>query len=72
MTIMTNQDYINNIARLKEIDSAVKNPETSLDRIDELIGETKKLVAECYAYTRSLRQKVDELSDIGAGSLPDD
>ena len=45
MTIMTNQDYINNIARLKEIESAVKNPETSLDRIDELIGETKKLVA---------------------------
>ncbi len=62
---MTNQDYIRNIARLKEIEAIVKNPESSLDRIDELIDETRKLVAECYGYTRSLKQKVDSLSDMG-------
>ena len=46
---MTNQDYINNIARLKEIESAVKNPETSLDRIDELIKEIWDSVEAHYA-----------------------
>lgn len=61
---MTNQDYIKNIARLKEIEAIVKNPESSLDKIDELIEETKKLVKECYSYTRSLKQKVDSLADI--------
>lgn len=61
---MNNQDYLKNIARLKEIEQTVKNPESSLDRIDELIEETKKLVSECYAYTRGLKVKVDTLSDI--------
>ncbi|MBO8474786.1 MAG: hypothetical protein IAB91_05805, partial [Bacteroidetes bacterium] len=45
---MTNQDYIKNIARLKEIEEIVKNPESSLDKIDGLIEETKELVKECY------------------------
>lgn len=61
---MTNQDYIKNIARLKEIEEIVKNPESSLDKIDGLIEETKELVKECYSYTRSLKQKVDSLADI--------
>lgn len=61
---MTNQDYIKNIARLKEIEAIVKNPESSLDKIDGLIEETKELVKECYSYTRSLKQKVDSLADI--------
>lgn len=67
---MTNQDYIKNIARLKEIEAIVKNPESSLDKIDELIEETKKLVKECYSYTRSLKQKVDSLADIDKEANP--
>ena len=62
--VMTNQDYIRNIARLKEIEAIVKNPESSLDKIDELIDETRRLVTECYGYTRTLKQKVDSLADI--------
>ncbi len=62
---MTNQDYIRNMARLKEIEAIVKNPESSLDKIDELIDETRKLVGECYSYTRALKQKVDSLSETG-------
>ena len=62
--VMTNQDYIRNIARLKEIEAIVKNPESSLDKIDELIDETRRLVTECYVYTRTLKQKVDSLADI--------
>jgi len=63
---MTNKEYQDNIARLKEIEATVKNPESSLDKIDELIDETKKLVSACYAYTRGLRQKVDSLGEIDA------
>ena len=62
--VMTNQDYIRNIARLKEIEAIVKNPESSLDKIDELIDETRRLVTECYGFTRTLKQKVDSLADI--------
>ncbi len=61
---MTNKEYMENVARLKEIEAVVKNPEFSLDKIDELIEETKKLVKECYDYTRTLKEKVDSLNDI--------
>lgn len=61
---MTNQEYIQKVKRLKEIETLVKDPESSLDKIDELIEETKKLASECYAYTRSLREKVDSLGEI--------
>lgn len=59
---MTNQEYIQNIERLKEIEATVKNPESSLDKIDELIEETKKIVTACYAYTRGLKEKVESLN----------
>lgn len=61
---MTNKEYIDNINRLKEIEATVKNPDSSLDKIDELIEETKKLASACYAYTRELRDKVSTLEDI--------
>jgi len=64
---MTNKDYIKNIARLKEIEEIVKNPESSLDSIDELIEETKSIVSACYAYTRGLKEKVQSLNDISLG-----
>lgn len=58
---MTNEDYIKKLSRLREIEDAVKKPEFSLDNIDALIDETKAIVEECLAYTRGLREKVDEL-----------
>lgn len=61
---MTNKDYIEKLNRLKEIEQIVKNPESSLDKIDELIDETKKLAGECYSYTRGLKSKVEELNSI--------
>ena len=50
--------------RLKEIEAIVKDPSSSLDKIDELIEETKLLASDCYAYTRGLKQKVETLADI--------
>lgn len=61
---MTNKEYIEKINRLKEIEAMVKNPDSSLDKIDELIEETKTLASACYAYTRELRDKVSSLEDI--------
>lgn len=58
---MTDQEYIQKVERLKEIEATVKNPESSLDKIDELIEETKQIVTECFAYTRELKSKVDSL-----------
>ena len=61
---MKNQEYIQKINRLKEIETLVKDPESRLDKIDELIEETKALASACYAYTRELREKVDSLGEI--------
>lgn len=58
---MDNKEYREKIARLKEIEEIVKNPDSSLDKIDDLLAETKKLATDCYAYTRSLREKVETL-----------
>lgn len=63
---MNNQEYIQKIARLKEIEAIVKDPESSLDKIDDFIEETKKIVAECYAYTRGIKEKLETLDDIEA------
>lgn len=60
---MTNKEYLQKVERLKEIEEIVKNPESSLERIDELIKETKEIVSQCYEYTRSLKDKVDELDE---------
>lgn len=61
---MTNKEYVDNVARLKEIESIVKDPESSLDKIDELIEETKRIVTECYGYTRGLKAKVESLNNL--------
>lgn len=60
---MTNKDYLNKVARLKEIEAIVRNPETSLDVIDEIMEETRRIVSECYGYTRGLKEKVESLNN---------
>lgn len=49
------------IERLKEIEAAVRNPQMSLDKIDDYLQETEKIMAECYEYTRGLKEKVESL-----------
>lgn len=58
---MTNKEYLDKLARLKEIDSLVRKPELGLDKIEELIAETRKLVEECYSYTRGLKEQVESM-----------
>lgn len=60
---MTSKEYTEKIARLKEIEATVRNPESGLDKIDGLIDETKKIVEECHAYTRKLEEKIASLDE---------
>lgn len=69
---MTNQEYIQKVARLKEIEEIVKNPESSLDKIDDLIEETKQIVTSCYGYTRGLKSKVELLNKVNMNDLEED
>ncbi len=69
---MTNQEYIQKVARLKEIEEIVKNPESSLDKIDDLIEETKQIVTSCYGYTRGLKSKVESLNKVNMNDLEED
>ena len=61
---MTNEDYIKKLDRLRQIEQTVKKPEFSLDGIEPLIEETKAIVSECLAYTRTLKEKVDDLEQM--------
>ncbi len=61
MELITSEKYQKNLFRLQEIEEKVKDPNVALREIDSLIDETKKLVAECYRYTRGLRSKVEAL-----------
>ncbi len=56
---MTQQDYKHNIERLKEIETQIKDPSFSVDRIEELLLESAAIVKECKEYMRTLREKLD-------------
>lgn len=66
---MDSNQYKQHVQRLQEIEALVKNPETALGDIDALIEETKRLVTECYSYTRTLSDKVAELDKITPDSV---
>ena len=59
---MTNEDYIKNLKRLAQIEKTVKDPSFSLDKIDDLLEETKLLVEQCYNYTKGIKDKLEDLS----------
>lgn len=61
---MNNEDYKKNVARLKELEAMVKDPELSLDKVDDILKETEKLVKECRNYLRGVEDKLQELADI--------
>lgn len=61
---MTNEDYKVKVARLKELEAMVKDPELSLDKVDGILKECEKLVKECRNYLRGVEEKLEELADI--------
>lgn len=61
---MNNDAYKERVERLKELEAMVKDPELSLDKVDDILKETEKLVKECRNYLRGVEDKLQELADI--------
>ena len=61
---MNNEAYKEKVERLKELEAMVKNPELSLEKVDDIVKETEKLVKECRNYLRGVEDKLQELADI--------
>jgi len=52
-------DYQKALATLEEIAEKVEDPSTGLGDIDRYVKQSEELVAQCRAYLRSVREKVD-------------
>ena len=61
---MNTDAYKERVERLKELEAMVKDPELSLDKVDDILKETEKLVKECRNYLRGVEDKLQELADI--------
>lgn len=57
-------DYAAAVAELEKIAATVENPETPLDDIDKYIRRSEKLIADCRAWLRGVRERT---LDIGGG-----
>ncbi len=50
-------DYAAAVAELEKIASTVENPETPIDDIDKYIRRSEKLIADCRAWLRGVRER---------------
>lgn len=51
-------DYSAALKRLEELAAKVEDPSTGLDDIDKYIQESNRLIAECRAYLRSVKETI--------------
>ena len=56
-----NFDYEKALSELEAIAAKVENPETKLDDIDALVSRSNRLLKECRAYLRTVKDKIDAL-----------
>ena len=54
-------DYEKALSELEAIAAKVENPETKLDDIDALVSRSNRLLKECRAYLRTVKDKIDAL-----------
>ena len=50
-------DYSAAVAELEKIAATVENPETPIDDIDKYIRRSEKLIADCRAWLRGVRER---------------
>lgn len=50
-------DYSASVAELEKIAAMVENPETPIDDIDKYIRRSEKLIADCRAWLRGVRER---------------
>ena len=56
-------DYAAAMTELEQIAAKVEDPATGLDDIDALVARSKVLIKACRDYLRSVKEKIDSLSE---------
>lgn len=57
-------DYAAAVAELEKIAATVENPETPVDDIDKYIRRSEKLIADCRAWLRGVRERTLNIDNI--------
>ena len=56
-------DYAKAVDQLEKIAAKVEDPATKLDDIDALVERSNKLLKDCRAYLRSVKERIDKLEE---------
>ena len=56
-------DYAKAVEELEKIAAKVEDPATKLDDIDALVERSNKLLKDCRAYLRSVKERIDKLEE---------
>ena len=56
-------DYAKALSELEAIAARVEDPETKLDDIDALVNRSNRLLKDCRAYLRSVKEKIEKLDE---------
>ena len=56
-------DYAKAVEELEKIAAKVEDPATKLDDIDALVARSNKLLKDCRAYLRSVKERIDKLDE---------
>ena len=54
-------DYAKAVEELEKIAAKVEDPATKLDDIDALVERSNRLLKDCRAYLRSVKERIDKL-----------
>ena len=57
-------DYAKAIEELEAIAAMVEDPKTGLDDIDRYVRRSEELAADCRAYLRGMRNKLDSMDNM--------
>ena len=56
-------DYAKAVEELEKIAAKVEDPATKLDDIDALVERSNRLLKDCRAYLRSVKERIDKLDE---------
>lgn len=56
-------DYAKAVEELEAIAAKVEDPQTGIDDIDRFIKRSEELIAECRAYLRGAREKLESMDN---------
>ena len=56
-------DYAKAVEELEAIAAKVEDPQTGIDDIDRYIKRSEELIAECRAYLRGAREKLESMDN---------